>query len=189
MVSAWAAHPRACDGCSLNRALSRSRYRSGMTTRTDPTRFFAVQNAASALVFGAVAATHASAWLLSLDPRSEWLWFTTIRLNRLTSPVLETYYSWAPAGAVVSLAVLAAICLAPLLAQARKSWLATAVCGHVAFTSIEMSNRFPPLFCSSHGKIVVMSDHAMCKMKTTSICTHSCYVRLYRGMCVCMKSA
>jgi hypothetical protein len=72
------------------------------------------------------------AYLLYLYPRSEWLWFLSVRLNREARPILDLLDAAFTLPPLVSCAVLAGFCAVPLVFCLRRSWLGTSVFGHIA---------------------------------------------------------
>jgi hypothetical protein len=86
----------------------------------------------SAAVFGVLLTAQLSALLLYLQPRSEWLWFLSVKLNRISDPALQFYDSYLPVGPVLSCFLLALLFAMPLLVQARRSWLGASLLGHLA---------------------------------------------------------
>ena len=95
-------------------------------------RVFAVQNLLAALVFALLLASQALAYLLYMYPSVETLWALTISFNRLTGPMHATADFGMGQGPFVSMAVLTAAAVLPILAWRRRHWLGTAVSGHVA---------------------------------------------------------
>ena len=93
---------------------------------------FALQCVLAAGIFSVFFLAQSSAYLLYLYPRSEWLWFLSIRLNREARPILDLLGDALPRAPFVSCAVLAALCFVPLVFCVRRSWLGTSTIGHVA---------------------------------------------------------
>jgi hypothetical protein len=92
----------------------------------------AVQNGLAALLFFLLFATQASAYLLYLYPGIELLWMISVPLNRVFSPFLYAFEVWSGLSFFASLGLLAAVAVAPLIAQAARNWLGTACFGHAA---------------------------------------------------------
>lgn len=92
----------------------------------------ALQSSLSAGVFALFFFAQLFAYLLYLYPRSEWLWFLSPLLNREARPLLDLFDAVLPAHPVYSCAVLASICLIPLVFLYRKNWLGMSVSGHLA---------------------------------------------------------
>jgi hypothetical protein len=93
---------------------------------------FTLQCALAAGVFCVFFLAQSFAYLLYLYPRSEWLWFLSVRLNREARPMLELFDRAFPLTPVASCAVLAVFCLVPLLFCFRRSWLGISAFGHIA---------------------------------------------------------
>jgi hypothetical protein len=121
----------------------------------------AIQNILSAMVFALLAAAHASAVVLSLGMRNEWSWFVSIHLNRITAPALDLYYEWIAFGSFMTLGLLIALCLLPLWAQSRHSWMGTSIAGHLALgtsvllLSVALQRAAPDVKSASLGDIPV----------------------------------
>ena len=93
---------------------------------------FALQSTLAAGVFCVFFLAQLFAYLLYLYPRSEWLWFLSVRLNREARPILELFAAAFPLPPLVSCAIWAGFCLVPLVFCFRRSWLGTSVFGHIA---------------------------------------------------------
>ena|SRR5436190_12816098 len=93
---------------------------------------FALQSTFAAGVFCVFFLAQLFAYLLYLYPRSEWLWFLSVRLNREAGPVFDMLSAAFPLPPLVSCAILAGICLVPLVFCFRRSWLGISACGHMA---------------------------------------------------------
>jgi hypothetical protein len=93
---------------------------------------FAVQCALATGVFSVFFLAQSFAYLLYLDPRSEWLWFLSLRLNREAGPILELFDAAFPLSPLASCATLAGTCLIPLAFYLRRSWLGMSASGHIA---------------------------------------------------------
>lgn len=93
---------------------------------------FALQCALAAGVFCVFFLAQSSAYLLYLYPRSEWLWFLSVSLNREAGPILELFDAALPVSPLVSCAILAGFCVVPLIFCIRRSWLGISVFGHAA---------------------------------------------------------
>jgi hypothetical protein len=93
---------------------------------------FAVQCALATGVFSVFFLAQSFAYLLYLDPRSEWRWFLSLRLNREAGPILEIFDAAFTHKPVESCVMLAGICLIPLAFYLRRSWLGMSVSGHLA---------------------------------------------------------
>lgn len=91
-----------------------------------------IQNAMSAMVFSILLTAQLSALLLYHNPRSGWLWFWSVKLNRLSGPALHFLDDFFPAGPLLSCVMLAMLCAAPVVVQARRSWLGVFMLGHLA---------------------------------------------------------
>ena len=92
---------------------------------------YAMQNALAASLFFLLLATEALAYLLHSFPRVEILWALTISTNRIAGPLL------AMADRAIQLPfallfILAIIVVIPAISYWRRSWLGTAISGHVA---------------------------------------------------------
>jgi hypothetical protein len=72
------------------------------------------------------------AYLLYLFPRSEWLWFLSVPLNREARPILELFDAALPLAPLASCAILAGVCVVPLVFFLKRSWLGISVFGHIA---------------------------------------------------------
>ena len=121
----------------------------------------AIQNILSAMVFALLAAAHASAVVLSLGMRNEWSWLVSIHLNRIAAPALDLYYEWIAFGSFMTLGLLIALCLLPLWAQSRHSWMGTSIAGHLALgtsvllLSVALQRAAPDVKSASLGDIPV----------------------------------
>ena len=93
---------------------------------------FAFQCTLAAGVFCVFFLAQSSAYLLYIFPRSEWLWFLSVKLNREAMPILDLFDAALPLTPLASCAVLAGLCLVPLVFCFRRSWLGISVLGHVA---------------------------------------------------------
>lgn len=93
---------------------------------------FALQNSLSAAVLISLFLSQLFAYLLYLNPRSEWLWSWSMTIGRFTHPVLDLYDLFAPANPILSCALLALFSMTPLMAQLRRHWLGTSISGHIA---------------------------------------------------------
>lgn len=103
-------------------------------TKVEP-RFripFTVQCALAAGVFCLFFLAQSFAYLLYLYPRSEWLWFLSVKLNREAKPILDLFDAALPLAPLASCAILAGLCLIPLVFCFRRSWLGASVFGHMA---------------------------------------------------------
>jgi len=120
-----------------------------------------IQNVLSAMVFALLAAAHASAVVLSLGMRNEWSWLVSIHLNRIAAPALDLYYEWIAFGSFMTLGLLIALCLLPLWAQSRHSWMGTSIAGHLALgtsvllLSVALQRAAPDVKSASLGDIPV----------------------------------
>ena len=92
-----------------------------------------IQNFAASAVFLFLLIAQLLAYLLYLFPASELLWYLCIPFNRIASPILYAFDMWTGFGVLASVTMLAVLGVFPLIAHLRRSWLATAVSGHVAF--------------------------------------------------------
>jgi hypothetical protein len=97
-----------------------------------PDYVFALQNSLSAAVLISLFLSQLFAYLLYLNPRSEWLWAWSIGIGRFTLPVLDVYDLVAPTNPVLSCTVLALFSLVPICAQLKRHWLGTSISGHIA---------------------------------------------------------
>ena len=92
---------------------------------------YAVQNALAACLFLLLLTAEALAYLLNSFPSTEMLWELTIAANRIAGSFLGA------AGHAIQLpfalpAILAIAVAVPIIAYRRRSWLGTAISGHVA---------------------------------------------------------
>jgi hypothetical protein len=102
----------------------------------------------SAVVFSVPLAAQLSALLLYHGPRAEWLWFLSIRLNRLSAPAFQLLNDWFPDRPLPLGASFAILCAALGLSQARRSWLGAFILGHLAllvcvFSAASQLKRVP----------------------------------------------
>ena len=93
---------------------------------------FALQSTLAAGVFGVFFLAQLCAYLLYLYPRSEWLWFLSVRLNREAEPIFDLLAAALPLPPLVSCAILAGFCAIPLVFCFRRSWLGITALGHIA---------------------------------------------------------
>jgi hypothetical protein len=93
---------------------------------------FVLQCALASGVFYVFFLAQSSAYLLYLNPRSEWLWFLSVKLNREAKPILDLFDAALPLTPLASCAVLAGLCVVPLVFCIGRSWLGISVLGHVA---------------------------------------------------------
>ncbi len=93
---------------------------------------FTLQCAVAAGVFCVFFLAQLFAYLLYLNPRSEWLWFLSVRLNREARPILDLFDQVFPLAPLASCAILASLCLVPLAFCFRRSWLGISAFGHMA---------------------------------------------------------
>ena len=93
-------------------------------------RVYAVQNGMAACLFLLLLAAEALAYLLHSFPSVEMLWVLAISANRIAGPFLSVA-DHAIQLPFVLLAVLTIAVVVPLIAYRRRSWLGTAVSGHV----------------------------------------------------------
>src|SRR6185503_15331943 len=94
-------------------------------------RVYAVQNGIAACLFLLLLTAETLAYLLHSFPSVEMLWMLTISANRIAGPFLSVA-DHAIQTPFVLLAVLAIAVAAPLVAYRCRSWLGTAISGHVA---------------------------------------------------------
>jgi hypothetical protein len=94
-------------------------------------RVYAVQNGMAACIFLLLLTAETLAYLLHSFPSVEMLWVLTISANRIAGPFLSVA-DHAIQMPFVLLAVLAFTVVVPIVAYRRRSWLGTAVSGHVA---------------------------------------------------------
>ena len=92
---------------------------------------YAVQNGMAACLFLLLLTAETLAYLLHSFPSVEMLWVLTISANRIAGPLLSV------ADHIIQLpfallAFLAIAVVVPVIAYRRRSWLGTAVSGHVA---------------------------------------------------------
>ena len=94
-------------------------------------RVYAVQNGMAACLFLLLLAAEALAYLLHSFPSVEILWMLTISANRIAGPLLNVadHLIQLP---FALLAILALAVLIPIISYRRRSWLGTAISGHVA---------------------------------------------------------
>ncbi len=94
-------------------------------------RVYAIQNGIAAALFLLLLTNEVLAYLLNSYPSSETLWMLTLNINRLVGPFVATIepYFHQP---YALMAALACAAMMPLVAYRRRSWLGTAVSGHMA---------------------------------------------------------
>ena len=94
-------------------------------------RVYAVQNGMAACLFLLLLAAEALAYLLHSFPSVEILWMLTISANRIAGPFLNVadHLIQLP---FALLAILALAVLVPIISYRCRSWLGTAISGHVA---------------------------------------------------------
>ena len=92
---------------------------------------YAAQNGIAACLFLLLLTAETSAYLLHSFPSMEMLWRVTISANRITGSLLGAL-DHAIQLPFVLLAILAIAVVVPILAYRRRSWLGTAISGHVA---------------------------------------------------------
>ena len=94
-------------------------------------RVYAVQNALAACLFLLLLTSEALAYLLNSFPSTEMLWELTIAANRIGGPFLAVADQaiQLPFALLFILAIAVAV---PIIAYRRRSWLGTAISGHVA---------------------------------------------------------
>lgn len=93
---------------------------------------FALQCLLAACVFCVFFLAQSFAYLLYLYPRSEWLWFLSVKFNREAKPVLDLFDAAFPLTPLASCAILAGFCLVPLVFCFKRSWLGISAFGHLA---------------------------------------------------------
>lgn len=93
---------------------------------------FAFQSTLAAGVFSVFFLAQLFAYLLYLYPRSEWLWFLSVKLNREAGPIFDLLTATFPLPPLVSCAILASFCAVPLVFCFSRSWLGIAAFGHIA---------------------------------------------------------
>jgi hypothetical protein len=93
---------------------------------------FWAQNALSFAVFLTLALSQLFAYALYLYPRSEWLWFLSVSFNRLVESALLLLEGTPLLNAAPQGLLLLMLCALPALALVRRSWLGTALTGHLA---------------------------------------------------------
>lgn len=92
---------------------------------------YAVQNGMAACVFLLLLSAESLAYLLHSFPSVEILWMLTISVNRIAGPVLSVadHLIQLP---FALLAILALAVVVPIISYRCRSWLGTALSGHVA---------------------------------------------------------
>jgi hypothetical protein len=103
-------------------------------------KFLFVQNSVSFTVFLVFPLAHIAALLLSLHPRSETLWFLSVKLNRLTDPVLSSFEAALQLLPVPLWALLLALPALPVWAAIRRHLLMTAALAHLALAACVLSS-------------------------------------------------
>ena len=93
---------------------------------------YAIQNTIGVLVFGGLLLTNLVSVLLHYNPGVSWLWAASISLHRIFGRMLEWAIFGGGQGPAISLALLALFAALPILSFVRRSWLGTAIVGHVA---------------------------------------------------------
>jgi hypothetical protein len=94
-------------------------------------RVYAVQNGVAACLFLLLLTAETLAYLLHSFPSVEMLWVLTISANRIAGPFLSVADRIIHLPFVL-LAFLAIAVAVPIIAYRRRSWLGTAISGHVA---------------------------------------------------------
>lgn len=94
-------------------------------------RVYAVQNGLAACLFLLLLAAEALAYLLHFFPSVDILWMLTISANRIAGPFLSAadHLIQLP---FALLAMLALAVVVPIISYRYRSWLGTAISGHVA---------------------------------------------------------
>ena len=92
---------------------------------------YALQNGIAACLFLLLLTAEASAYLLQSFPSVEMLWVLTLSTNRIAGQILGVA-DHAIQLPFVLLGILAIAVAVPVTAYRRRSWLGTAICGHVA---------------------------------------------------------
>ena len=93
---------------------------------------FAVQRVLAAFLFGLIFSAYLFAYLLYLFPSTAILWRLSVPLNHLMQPVTSPIDSSMFADPRLLLLIFLACMIAPLTPFVRRTWLATAIVGHVA---------------------------------------------------------
>jgi hypothetical protein len=106
----------------------------GMSVAYKTLRFdlFGIQNFLSLGVFFTLAYAQLFAYALYIYPHSEWLWFLSLKLNRLSDPVFSILDGLTLFRHLPLWVVLWSLCILPFYADRHKSWLGTALLGHIA---------------------------------------------------------
>ena len=92
---------------------------------------YVLQNGMAVGLFGLLFIAEASAYLLNAYPNWEFTWWLSLNSNRLVGSLLNIGDSVLKIPYLL-LAILAASVVLPIIALRRRSWLGTAISGHVA---------------------------------------------------------
>ncbi len=110
-----------------------------MTQNRSAKVIYLVENTMAALVFMTLLSANSLAYLLYNYPGSELLWRLSIPVGRAAAPVsLALENAFRHYALTVSICLLAGCILLPVYSYIRRSWLGTAVSGHIALAGIAL---------------------------------------------------
>ena len=92
---------------------------------------YAIQNGLAACLFALLLVSESSAYVLHWFPTSEYTWWVSLTASRLAGPILNIADHLLQVPFLLLFILVAAVIL-PYVAYRRRSWLGTAISGHVA---------------------------------------------------------
>ena len=90
------------------------------------------QNLLAACLFTVFFSGNILGWLLYLHPQYAWLWWLSIKVNRLSNYANLAIDAVPVPSLLLSVALVCAAILVPLACHLRRSLMGTALCGHMA---------------------------------------------------------
>lgn len=120
-------------------------------------RVFALQRFMAAGMLATLLAAYVFAYLLYLFPSVPLFWQLSVPVNRMMEPVTVPLDGLGIGSPVVLMAILLCVSALPLFSAIKRSWLGTAIVGHVAlaFGVIVVAGNTQRVFTSS---LVASSD-------------------------------
>jgi hypothetical protein len=107
--------------------------------------FLRAQNFLAAAVFAVLFSGNILSWLLDLHPHSAWLWWASVKVNRLATYANLVVDVIPMPSLPLSVAFLSVGLLIPVLCHLRRSLIGTALCSHMAlFACVAMIAAVSP---------------------------------------------
>ena len=119
---------------------------------------YAIQNGLATCLFLLLLIAEGSAYALNIFPSSEYAWRISLTANRLAGPILNIGDDLLQVPFLL-LFVLAGAVILPYVAYRRRSWLGTAISGHVALGV--------GIFTSFNSLLQVGHDHNVASLSQT----------------------